>query len=375
MKMHSVRTSLIAVALVAVFAATPAIAQEDYGNVGSQSLRAKRDAERAKKAAAQKASEPVAAQYPQATRQEPETIATKEGLKKLTEVQKLYEAQDYANAIARAGAIAADASSNAYEKAFAHQLAASAAAASGDDAAAAKNFEQALAANGLDNNNHYTVMFNLAVTQYGLGQNEQALQTVDRFLSETKSDKPEAQTLRGGILMALERYDEAGKFYDALLAAHPDDKSIRMNAVAAYQQSNQPDKAVALLAAAQAKGQLTEASEYRALYVSYINADQDKQALAVIDDGIAKGVIKPGADLAKDYMVLGQKAYYASDLATAIQMYGRAAPMAADGEAALNLAKVYAEAGKPAEAKAAAQQALDKGVKDTAAANKLLGGG
>ncbi|MCJ0826289.1 tetratricopeptide repeat protein [Luteimonas sp. 50] len=375
MKTHSVRTSLIAVALVAVFAATPAIAQEDYGNVGSQSLRAKRDAERAKKAAAQKASEPVAAQYPQATRQEPETIATKEGLKKLTEVQKLYEAQDYANAIAQAGVIAADASSNAYEKAFAHQLAASAAAASGDDAAAAKNFEQALAANGLDNNNHYTVMFNLAVTQYGLGQNEQALQTVDRFLSETKSDKPEAQTLRGGILMALERYDEAGKFYDTLLAQHPDDKSIRMNAVAAYQQSNQPDKAVALLAAAQAKGQLTEASEYRALYVSYINADQDKQALAVIDDGIAKGVIQPGPDLARDYMVLGQKAYYASDLATAIQMYGRAAPMAADGEAALNLAKVYAEAGKPAEAKAAAQQALDKGVKDTAAANKLLGGG
>jgi uncharacterized protein HemY len=56
-------------------------------------------------------------------------------------------------------------------------------------------------------------------------------------------------------------------------------------------------------------------------------------------------------------------------------MYGRAAPMAADGEAALNLAKVYAEAGKPAEAKAAAQQALDKGVKDAAAARKLLGGG
>ena len=375
MNKQSVRTSLIAVALVAAFAATPAMAQEDYGNVGSQSLRAKRDAARAKQQAKQKATEPVAAQYPQATRQEPEMIATKEGLKKLQEVQKLFEAQDYPNAIAQANAIAADASSNAYEQAFAHQLAASAAAANGDDASAAREFEKALSANGLDNNNHYTVMFNLAVTQYGLGQNEQALQTVDRFLSETKSDKPEAQTLRGGILMALERYDEAATFYEALLAAHPDDKSIRMNAVAAYQQANQPDKAVALLAAAQAKGQLTEAREYRALYVSYINADKDKQALAMIDDGIAKGVIQPGPELAKDYMVLGQKAYYASDLATAIQMYGRAAPMAADGEAALNLAKVYAEAGKPAEAKAAAQQALDKGVKDAAAARKLLGGG
>ena len=375
MKKQSVRASLIAVALVTAFAALPAVAQEDYGNVGSQSLRAKRDAARAKQQAKQKAAEPVAAQYPQATRQEPETIATKEGLKKLQEVQKLFEAQDYANTIAKANAIAADAASNAYEQAFAHQLAASAAAANGDDASAAREFEKALSANGLDNNNHYTVMFNLAVTQYGLGQNDKALQSLDRFLSETKSDKPEAQTLRGGILMALERYDEAAKLYEALLAAHPDDKSIRMNAVAAYQQANQPDKAVALLAAAQAKGQLTEAREYRALYVSYINADKDKQALAMIDDGIAKGVIQPGPELAKDYMVLGQKAYYASDLATAIQMYGRAAPMAADGEAALNLAKVYAEAGKPAEAKAAAQQALDKGVKDAAAARKLLGGG
>jgi tetratricopeptide (TPR) repeat protein len=375
MKKHSTRTSLVAVALIAAFVAAPAMAQEDYGNVGSQSMRAKRDAERAKQKAEQKASAPAPAQYPQATRQEPETIATKEGLKKLQDVQKLYEAQDYAGTIAKANAIAADAASNSYEKAFAYQLAGSAAAADGDDAAAARNFEQALAAGGLDNNNHYTVMYNLAVTQYGLGQNDKALQTLDRFLSETKSDKPEAQKLRGGILVALERYDEAGKLYDGLLAAHPDDKGIRMNAVAAYQQANQPDKAVALLADAQAKGQLTEASEYRALYVSYINADKDKQALAVIDDGIAKGVLQPGPDLAKDYMVLGQKAYYASDLATAIQMYGKAAPMAADGEAALNLAKIYAEDGKKAEASAAAQQALDKGVKDTAAAKKLLGGG
>jgi tetratricopeptide (TPR) repeat protein len=375
MKKHSTRTSLVAVALIAAFVAAPAMAQEDYGNVGSQSMRAKRDAERAKQKAEQKASAPAPAQYPQATRQEPETIATKEGLKKLQDVQKLYEAQDYAGTIAKANAIAADAASNPYEKAFAYQLAGSAAAADGDDAAAARNFEQALAAGGLDNNNHYTVMYNLAVTQYGLGQNDKALQTLDRFLSETKSDKPEAQKLRGGILVALERYDEAGKLSDGLLAAHPDDKGIRMNAVAAYQQANQPDKAVALLADAQAKGQLTEASEYRALYVSYINADKDKQALAVIDDGIAKGVLQPGPDLAKDYMVLGQKAYYASDLATAIQMYGKAAPMAADGEAALNLAKIYAEDGKKAEASAAAQQALDKGVKDTAAAKKLLGGG
>jgi tetratricopeptide (TPR) repeat protein len=375
MKKQSTRTSLITLTLVAAFAAAPAMAQQDYGNVGSQSMRAKHEARLKKLKGEQKASEPAPAQYPQATRQEPETIATKEGLKKLQDVQKLYETQDYAGTIAKADAIASDASSNAYEKAFAYQLAGSAAAANGDDATAARNFEQALAANGLDNNNHYTVMYNLAATQYGLGQNDKALQTIDRFLAETKSEKPEAQTLRGGLLFAQERYAEAAELYAGMLAAHPEDKTLRMNAVAAYQQADQPDKAVALLADAQAKGQLTQDSEYRALYVSYINADKDKLAMSVIEDGVAKGVIKPGPELARDYMVLGQRAYAASDLATAIQMYAKAAPMAADGEAALNLAKIYAEAGKPTEAKAAAQQALDKGVKDTAAARKLLGGG
>ena len=95
----------------------------------------------------------------------------------------------------------------------------------------------------------------------------------------------------------------------------------------------------------------------------------------MIDQGLSSGVLKPGPDLAKDFMVLGQRAYFNSDDATAIEMYKRAASMAADGEASLNLAKIYAENGQKAESRAAAQAALDKGVKDAADARKLLGGG
>ena len=134
------------------------------------------------------------------------------------------------------------------------------------------------------------------------------------------------------------------------------------------------DESVVLLGEAQKKGLLTTKDEYRSLYVSYINADRDKDAVKVIEDGVAKGIIQPSPELAKDYMVLGQKAFYNEDDATAIEMYKRAMPMAGDGEAALNLAKLYAAAGKNAEARAAAQQALEKGVKDTAGAKKLAGG-
>src|SRR3546814_3766050 len=129
-----------------------------------------------------------------------------------------------------------------------------------------------------------------------------------------------------------------------------------MNAAAAYQQAGKDEKAGALLARAQASGMFTTPNEYRALYVTYINSDRDAEALKVIEDGLAKGVIEPGPTLAKDFMVLGQKAYYDGDDTRAIAMYKRAAPMAADGEAALNLAKHYHEEGMHTEAPAAAQQ-------------------
>jgi tetratricopeptide (TPR) repeat protein len=351
-----------------------AIAQaQDYGN-SRQSMREKRDAARAAKQAKSEGQQEPQQLYPQATRENPEARASRAGLKKLQKLQELYENDDTAGTIALAQEIGNDPDANAYEKGFAWLIAGNAASGNGDDAQAATFFQNALATNGLDNNNHYTVMFNLAAVQYGLEQYQPALDTIDRFLSETHTDKTEGQSLKGGLLVALERYDEAAKLYEEQLAKNPGDKTLTMNAAAAYQAAGEDDKAVALLAKAQAGGMFTTPNEYRALYVTYINSDRDADALKVIEDGLAKGVIEPGPQLAKDFMVLGQKAYYDGDDKRAIEMYKRAAPIAADGEAALNLAKIYHEAGMDAEAAAAARQALDKGVKDPADARKLIGG-
>jgi len=46
--------------------------------------------------------------------------------------------------------------------------------------------------------------------------------------------------------------------------------------------------------------------------------------------------------------------------------------MAADGEAYLNMAKILRDQGKTADAKAAAQKALDKGVKKPTEAKEIL---
>jgi len=369
-------TLAVAAALLAAFAVpTTSFAQSGYGEVGSDSMRARR-AKRMKelgKGEEAKQQQEAAALYPQATRESPEAKSKGKGLKALQALQESFEKQDNAAVIAQADAIGAAADSTAYEKAFAWQLAGNAAADLGDEAKAADYFKKALDANGLDNNSHYQVMYNLAVVQFGLDRDADALATLDRFLAETKSDKPEHQAFRAGILANSGQGDAAAAIYAEQLAKNPDDMKLRMNAVAAYQAADQFDKANALLAEAQQKGLLDDPSQYRALYVGYINADKDKEALAVIDDGIAKGVIQPSADLAKDLMVLAQKAYYTGSDADAVTLYQRAAPMAADGEAWLNLAKILNDQGKAAEARAAAQAALDKGVKEPADARSILG--
>lgn len=365
-------TLAVATALLAALAMPAFAQQENYGKVGGDSAReqrAKRLKELGKDEAKKEEARP--ALYPNASRQSPEAKAKGKGLKDLQELQKAFEAQDNAGVIAKAEAIAAG-DGNAYEKAFAYQLAGNAAADLGDEAKAADYFKKSVDANGLENDSHYQVMYNLAVVQFGLKRYPEALATLDKFLAETKSEQSDHQALRAGVLANMGRGDDAAKLYAEQLAKHPDDMKVLMNAVAAYQQADQFDKANALLADAQKRGLLTEANQYRALYVGYINDDKNKEALAVIDDGVAKGVIKPSPELAKDYMVLAQKAYYNGSDMDAIALYKRAASIAADGEASLNLAKILEGQGKMAEAKAAAQVAIDKGVKKPEDAKRII---
>jgi tetratricopeptide (TPR) repeat protein len=215
-------------------------------------------------------------------------------------------------------------------------------------------------------------MYNLAAVQYGEQKYADALATLDRYLAETKEDKPEHQSLRAGILGSMGRNAEAAKIFEDLVAKNPNDKRVLMNAVASYQQADQFDKASVLLEAAYKRGQLTEPKELRALYVGYMNTERWKDAQAVIDEGMAKGTLPAGPELAKDLMVLAQNAYYNGSDNDALALYRKAAPMAEDGEAYLNLAKVLRDQGKNAEAKAAAQQALDKGVKRPEEAKQII---
>ena len=371
----SIRRPLVAAlcgALGLMVLAPSASAQQQSGTTSMREQRAKRMAELGKNKDAEQKTEEAAALYPNATRVQPEAKANPKIVKQLQEMQELFEKQENDKVIAKAEAIVAMPSAGAYEKSFAYSLAGNAAADKDDQAAAAGYFAKSVEANGLDNNSHFSTMYNLAVIQFGNEKYAEALATMDRFLAETKSSKPEHAAFRAGILANMGRHDEAAVAYKKLVADNPGDKRLLMNAVAALQNADKFAEGNVLLEDAYKRGMLTEPRELRALYVGYMNASRWDDAQKVMDDGTAKGILQAGPELAKDYMVLAQNAYVDDKIPQAIALYGKAAPMAADGEAYLNLAKVLEYAGKKADAKAAAQKAIDKGVKKPEEAKAIL---
>ena len=368
-------TSIAAALALALLAPVASAQQDPTQTTRTKSMREQREErmrELGKGKEEAKQAEDKPALYPNATRTSPEAQSSGKMIKNLQALQALYEKQDMAGVVAKAEEIAAMPAANAYDKSFAYSMAGNAAADLDDQAKAADYFRKAVDANGLDNDSHYTTMYNQAVILFGLEKYQDALATIDRFLAESKSEKPEHKAFRAGVLANLGRNDEAAAVYKDLIAKNPTDKRLLMNAVAALQNAEKFDQANVLLEDAYKRGMLTESRELRALYIGYMNASRWDDAQKVIEAGVASGVLQSGPDLARDYQVLAQNAYSEDKLPLAIDLYGKAAPMAADGEAYLNLAKVLDYAGKKAEAKAAAQKALDKGLKKPEDARKIL---
>ena len=357
--------------------------------------------ERASKGGQQKA-EPA---YPQATRQEPGIKASARGSAQLQKLLKLYQDDKGAEARAIADGIIADAKSNAYDKSFAAQMAAQIAYEADDNAVALSYLTQAQQFNGLDNNSHFGVMLMQAQVLLQDDKYAESLAVIDRFLAESKSQNPDHLMLKGNALYRLERYPEAATvlkqaidatpepknewlqllmatYFDSeryaeaialaekIAAKTPDDKRAQLNLAAAYQNADQMDKAIGVLDKLRAAGQLTEEREYRQLYVAYLNTDgKEKQAIAVINEGLQKGVLKGDH---QTYLALAQAYYFSDQPAPAIDAYRKAAPLAPNGETYLNLARLLWQEDRIPEAKEAARQAQAKGVKNAADVKKIL---
>ncbi|PPT74188.1 hypothetical protein XaplCFBP3122_17810 [Xanthomonas arboricola pv. populi] len=344
--------------------------------------------------------------YPQSTRAAP-TIkpSSKLGSKLQKLIETFNKGEDFPAVRTQADEILANGSANEADKALASQLAAQAAYNMDDTAAAKKYLQQAIGLNALDNNGQFQSMLMLAQLQTQDDQQAEGLATLDKYLEESKSQRPEDLILKGQALYQAERYKEAipvlkqaiaaspepkdtwnqllmasyaeaGQTGEAVAAAEalaaktPNDKKAQLNLASMYMQADQMDKAAAVMDKLRAAGQLTEEKEYKQLYSIYANTEnKEKDVIAVINEGMQRGILKPDY---QTYLALAQSYYYSEDVPKAIENWQKAAPLSKDGETYLNLAKVLHSEGRIPEAKQAAQQAIAKGVKKPDDAKKII---
>ena len=342
--------------------------------------------------------------YPQATRKAPEQKVSPDLQAKIEKLFKAYQNKDAATVVQLADEVVSNQKASAYEHALAARIAGVTLLNTDNDKAKAY-LEQAVAFDGLNNNEHYESMNLLAQMDLIDKQYDKSLAMIDRYLTETHSQDSDSLVIKGNDLYRLKRYPEAiaalkvaidgsqqpkpewlnllmAAYFDAgqpqeatkiaedMIARNPDDKALQLNLASSYMEAGQEDKATALLEKLRASGKLDQPQDYHNLYAMYLNHDKNKEGIAVIKEGLQKGLLKEDFDtmnsLAQAYWFSGQ-----SDLA--IATYRKAAPLAPNGETYLNLARALLNEGHFAEAKQAAQQALDKGVRNPGDAKKILG--
>ena len=344
---------------------------KDKRTTGTGSAEAAVEAARKRREEAKNKANEQPPKYPNATRSAPSAKASAKEAKALNDLQADYQAKKYADVVSKGEALAAASTGNAYVRSYAYLLAGNAANSLEDNAKSIEDFSKAVEANGLDNNMHYQAMFNLAVLESQNERNEDAIKTIDRFLAETRTTDTQPMEVKAYALANMNRYADSAAIYEKLLEARPGDRNTLMNAVAMYQQADNNERASTLLEAGRKLGQL-DGSGYQALFVGYANSEKYAQAEEVLLEGVNKGLIKPSQQLATSYAIIAQNYYAKEKVAQAIDFYKRAASVSTNGEASLNLARILRNEGRVAEAKAAAREALAKGVKKPKDAEAIL---
>lgn len=309
--------------------------------------------------------------FPNATRKSPDGTAGSKGAKLLSKMEKDAQAEKWQDVLTAAEGLSTG--FNAYEQGFGYLFAANAASRLERLDLAESYFAKAVETDGLANDDHYQAMLNLAVAQNRQDKKQEAYATIDRFLKETGSQDRDHLNFRAAMLIELDRKAEAAAAYDALLEKFPEDKDIFSNTLALHYQLGNNDRVMALLKHARTRNMLTEPAEYRNMYRPLVQDGKLTEAIELIDEAIAKGIIQPDENLATDYQAIAETAYFdKDDVEMAIRYYQRAEEISAKGQASLNLATLLYNDGRLAEAKKAAQRALDKGVPKQEDARRIL---
>lgn len=343
--------------------------------------------------------------YPNATRVEPSKPSLGKAQSKLSKVNDLIADDKNEQADKLLDELLADSSLTPYAKAMASYFKGQIKSQQDDNASAITLLKQAVDLDVMPNANQFPAMYALAqlylveekypeavamldayVKQsgeetakvlafkanayYRMEKYQQAVDTMKAAMAKT--DKPEESWRQ--ILMAslfeLEKFDEAAQIAEADLAKDPNNKKLVQQLSSIYINAKQESKALNLMADAKSRGLFNTEDDYKQLAQLYNYADKPKEGAAALEEGFQKGVVKPSYAM---YKLLGDSYALSDQEAKAIEAYGKASPMATDGEADFQRGQLLVNSERYADAKAALTQALSRGVKRQGAAYVLLG--
>ncbi len=357
--------------------------------------------------------------YPNATRHAP-----KLDLRSQRDAKKLNEALDAANSgdDAKAEALLqpiADGSEtkSKYAQAMALQGLANLRYQQGKLKEAIKLMKSSLDLGVMPNDTYFQLMYGLAQFYVADQQYAKGLDVLHKWREQGKRETAQSYALEGNIDYRLQKYTEAiaaikkakelstqeGKpapaNWDQILAASyaesgntdqaitmakkhlaedPADTTTLRNAVSLLIQAERYPEALEMMEQAKSQGALKKDSDYISMAKLYMMIAQGSdepgpkahKAIAVLEDGLKNGVLKPGYDV---YKLEGDAAYIGGDDTKAVVAYKKASKFAKDGEMDVRRAQILANQGKNAEAIKLAKAGIAKGVQKEGNAYMVLG--
>ena len=273
-------------------------------------------------------------------------------------------------------------------------------------------YKQLFELNSVSNDQYFDSMYNLAAAYVQSEQYQAALDEIKQWREQGKRETADSYALEGNVYYRMQKYPEAvaairkaqsltdqpkdswnsilmaslsesgqgGEASNVLeqqLQKDPKNKQVIHNALVLYVQNNQYDKAQALLERERKDGLLTDENDYVQSARFYANIAQggDKPNVAangaeLLQEGMTKNVVKPTVD---NYKLQGDLYMIAQEQDKALVAYGKASPLATNGDIDYLRAQIIGAQQNWQEAKTAADKAIQRGVTKKGKAYLLLG--
>jgi tetratricopeptide (TPR) repeat protein len=345
------------------------------------------------------------AKYPNATRQAPDLdLAKQSDADTVNKGTEAFSAGNYDEAVKILQPYAdGTATKSKYAQMIALQVLANVAYKKGDLDKAISMLQKALSLKVMPNDTYFDLEYMLAQFYQINGDYQKSLDTVEKWRAEGKLETADSYGLEGVDYYRLNQYqkaitavkkaqsmtdkpnpvwnqvlaasyaesgntDQAVAAAKAQLAKNPDDMTTLHNTVSVLVGADKYDEALKLMEGAKSRGVLKDGKDYLMLAKLHMmkaqNADNPKAdsqaAMAVLKEGMDKGLIKPGYD---SHRIKGDGYYLNDKIKSAISEYDAAAKDAPDGQMDLQAASLLLSERKHSAARSHARTAIKRGLK------------